>query len=571
MRLRVGIAGALALMSMPVAAQSTVADWRNSLTELVADVRSTHPNPFTKVGSLTFAREVQRLQQDLPRLSEEQRMVRAMRLVALLGDGHTQLEPVGPEWRLWYPVRVSQFADGYFVTSAHGSVADLAGAQILELGGVRVEEVANAARDLMGADNSSDRRQRMYAIHNSRLMRGLGYASADGSIRLRARLSSGKIVDRILKPQPLDDPRFIQADTYLEWVYPSEVYGIGKDENWIAAFGKFPSAAFRTSDPSRPIHLTQRTRYFSRAIPAHGAFYIQLNQIDDTGFPPFIERTLAEVDAARPRSLIIDLRNNFGGDASRALEAVHSFVRREASPPWGHIYILTGPKTFSAAVLTLDEMLDNVQATLVGEPAAAPLNSYGDPTAKTYPKAGFRAEISTIWHQKGDSNDLRSYLPVDVPAPFAFADYLAGRDPAVDAILAGHEMRSIPQIIRSDGGAKARQIYQARVAKFARLDWFEAPTELELRRACDHLVAAKRLGEAVEACGLTTEIHPFVWNSWYNLGQAQRAAGMMQQRLSSYRCVLALEPENFNGPALRKAIAESTTPVPLPPACPVKE
>jgi hypothetical protein len=562
---------ALSLSAAQAAAEPSVADWRESIARLVADVRATHPDPFTKVGRLTFARAAQKLQQDLPQLTEEQRVIRTMRLLALFGDGHTQVEPTGPDWRLWYPVRIMEFPDGYFVTAAHRSVQHLAGAQILEMGGTPIDAVAEDARTLMGADNQFDRRQRMYAVHNSRLMKGLGYANADGSIEVKARLRSGKVVERKLTPQALDEPRFVNADTFLEWVYPSEVYGIGKDENWVAAFGSLPSASFRKADATRPIHLAERTRYFTRSIAERDAYYIQLNQIDDTTFMPFVEQALQEVDAQRPRHLIIDMRNNFGGDASRALEAVHSFVRREQSRPWQQLYVLTGPKTFSAATLFLAEFLDNVQATIVGEPGAAALNHYGDPTAQTYLKAGLRAQISTLWHQKSDSNDLRTFLPVDVPAPFTFTDYINGHDPAVDAILAGKDMRSIPQIVRADGGARAREVYLERTKQFGNLDWYTPPTEIELRRACDHLVDSRRIPEALEACTLTTEIHPFVWNSWYNLGQTQRAAGMMQERLSSYRCVLALEPDNFNGPGLRKAIGESKILVPLPAGCPIKE
>ena len=560
------------LASGPAAAQADIATWREGLTSLAADIRAIHPNPFTKTGSLTFAREVDRLQSDLPMLSEKQRIVRAMKLVALIGDGHTQLEPTGPEWRRWYPVRMQEYADGYFITSAHRSVRDLAGAEVLEIAGRPVREVAEAARDLMGADNQFDRKTRLYAIHNESLMQGLGYARGDGALPLKARLRSGKVVERSLKAATQDDPRFTAADTIFEWVYPSEVYGlgIGTPDDWVAAFRDTPSSGFLKTDPARPLHLSERTRYFSRNVPENKAFYIQLNQIDDTTFVQFIEDSLTEVDRVRPERLIIDMRNNFGGDASRALEAIHAFVRREPNPSWREAYVLTGPKTFSAAVLTLHSIIANVPVTLVGEPAAAALNSYGDAVAKSYPDVGFRAEISTLLHQKSDSNDVRAFLPVDVPAPLKFEDYLSGRDSAVDPILAGADMRSLPQIIRAEGGPEARAVYRRRQAEFRALDWWSPPTEIELRRACDFHIDAKKFAEAVEACKLTTEIHPFVWNSWYNLGQAQRQAGMMQERLASYRCVLALYPTNFNGPALRRAISESKVPVPLAAGCPVQ-
>ena len=562
---------AIGLLSAAPASAASTAHWRESLKQLVADIRATHPDPYGKIGKLTFDREAERLLADLPRLGEEQRVVRAMRLVASLGDGHTQLEPTGAEWRRWYPIRIVEFADGYFITGAHKSAADVAGAQVLEIGGRPVAVAAEAARDLMGTENGFDRRLRLYALHNEPLMRGLGLAGADGSLRLKAKLRSGRTVERTLRAARQTLERYANSDSFLEWAFPSEVYGlgIGSDDDWIAAFRNLPSSAFRSADPARPPHLTQRTPYFGRGLPEQRAHYVQINQVDDTSFVTFIDDTMREVEATRPDKLIIDLRYNFGGDASRALEAVRSVVRREGAA-WRNLYVLTGPKTFSAAVLLLDDLADNVRLTLVGEPAGAPLNHYGDATVRRYPTAGFRATISTLRHQRSDSSDIRSFLPVDVPAPFAFADYIRGADPAVDPILAGEDMRSIPEIVRAEGGARARTVYRQREAQFGKLDWWRAPTEIELRRACDYLATAKRFDDAIEACTLTTEIHPFVWNSWYNLGQTQRAAGRMQDRLPSYRCVVELEPDNWNTPSLKRAIAASTQPVPLPPGCPTQ-
>jgi hypothetical protein len=553
------------------AAPHSVGAWRTALTAMAEDVRAVHPDSFTKVGSLRFARELKALEDRLPALTEEQRVVAAMRVIALIGDGHTHLEPTGAEWRRWYPVRIVQFSDGYFVTSAHRSVADLAGGEVLELADKPVTQVAEASRDLMGSDNAFDRKQRLYAIHNAALMRGLGFADRDGALKIKVRLRNGKTVTRVLQPAPQTDPRFLAGDTMYEWIFPNEVHGLGfgTDADWIAAFGQTPSDRFKQPDPSRPLHLAESARYVRRSLPESSAYYMQVSQVDDTTLIDFFRDSLAEVDTLRPKRLIIDLRNNFGGDASRARELVHQLVQREERT-WGELYVLTGPKVYSAAVNLLDELKDNVELTLVGEPPGAALNSYGDPVARLYPEAGLRLELSTVQHQLSESNDVRAFIPVDVPAPLSFADYVSGKDPAVDPILRGEEMRSIPQIVRAEGGAAARIAFNDRMAKFGTLDWWSPPAEIELRQACDFLLEAKRLPEALEACKLTTEIHPFVWNSWYNLGKTQRAAGLMQERLSSYRCVLELFPTNWNGPALRKAIAESTVPVPLPAGCPVE-
>src|SRR4051812_37520871 len=134
---------------------ASVADWRADIDAIVADIRLNHPDPFTKTGELTFLRQADALKKALPALSEEQRMVGTMRLVASIGDGHTSLEPDNPAFGRWYPFRIYEFTDGYFISSAHVSVANLAGAQVLEIAGRPMAEVAGQARDLMGADNDS--------------------------------------------------------------------------------------------------------------------------------------------------------------------------------------------------------------------------------------------------------------------------------------------------------------------------------------------------------------------------------------------------------------------------------
>src|SRR5262245_14878437 len=93
-----------------------VPDWRHDIDAIVNDIRLLHPDPFAKTGKLTFLREAEALKAALPSLTEEQRVVRAMRLVASLGDGHTHLEPDTPAFADWYPVRLYEFTDGLFVT-----------------------------------------------------------------------------------------------------------------------------------------------------------------------------------------------------------------------------------------------------------------------------------------------------------------------------------------------------------------------------------------------------------------------------------------------------------------------
>jgi hypothetical protein len=535
---------------------ASVADWRADIDEIVKDVRAIHPDPYARCGRLTFLRRAQALKAALPGLTEEQRMVGAMQLVALIGDTHTQLEPNRPDFALWYPIRIYEFSDGYFVTAAHASVTDLAGAQVLEVGGVPVERAVNDARGLMGADDAFAAKEGVFPFSNAALMKGLGYAQSDGSLRVKVRLKAGNLVERVLVAHRTDDPRFDKDDSTFEWHFQAEMGGppFGGVEQWVSAYRGLPYAAFRATDLSRPLRLMNRRFFVARALPDQDAFYIQANFVGGD-FASLFHDALLDVDKARPRRLIVDLRYNFGGDGSQVPAMAREFIARQGARPWKELYVITGRRTLSAGIMAAVAIMTNTERTVVGEPMAAPVNSFGDATSIRFPRSGLHLELSTVTHQLGDGNDTNEFAPVDVPTEMSFADYASGRDPAVDPILAGEEMRGLAVIALADGGAAARRAYEKRKAGLARFPWWSPPAEIELRTVTQELARQNRYDDAIEAASLNAEIHADIWNTWYNLGVAQRAAGRIRESLENWRKVLELDPENANADEIRKAFA----------------
>jgi tetratricopeptide (TPR) repeat protein len=552
-------AGALAFAGSAQAA--SVAEWRADIDAIVADLRLNHPDAFTKTGELTFRREAAALKAALPELSEEQRVVRVMRLVALVGDGHTSLEPDNPAFGQWYPFRLYEFTDGYFVVSAHVSAADLAGAQVLEIGGRPAAEAAEAARDLMGADNAFDRKERLFALSNAGLMRGLGYAGADRSLKLRVKQANGRVVERTLTPRATDAQGYKPADSTFEWRFRAETGGpgIGTNDDWISAYRGLKHSAFRTPDLSRPAHLTFRRAHLARPMPEKDAYYIQLNCVCDGADETllgFIARAMKEVDAQKPRRLIVDIRYNFGGDGSKVPALLREFIRREGSGAWKELYVLSGRRTFSAGVMLLDAFMIQTEESVVGEPAGAALNSYGDANSVAFPRTGLHMYRSTLRHELGRSTDISPFIQVDVSAQFSFADYAGGRDPAVDAIASGEEMRALPIVAREQGGAAAKRVYEARKARFGKLGWWVAASDDDMTKAAYALLDAGRTADAIEVFRINTEIHPDFWRGWHNLGQAQLKAGQREAGLENYRRALEADPNNPQSAQQREELAK---------------
>jgi tetratricopeptide (TPR) repeat protein len=560
------LAAAILMLAGPAYA-ANADDWRHDLDTIMQNIETIHPNPFTKIDRARFEGEFAALKAAIPSLTEEQRVVRAMRIVALVGDGHTQLAPKRADFGFWYPMRLYEFTDGYFITTAYKTDPDLAGAQILKIAGQPVEKVIEDARSLMGDDTTTLRTESLFAFHNPMLMKGLGYAKADGTLPVTVRLKSGKVEERVLKPYPSSDLRYDIGDSQFDWRFNSEITGtpLGTTKEWTSAFRGLSAFVLRTADNTRPLSWTQRRSLVSRAAPERDAYFMQVNGMADAPnetFIGFFKRALAEVDKQRPKTLIIDVRYNGGGDGSLVPPTIHQFIQREASPPWKECYLLTGRKTFSAAVQLATAIIQDVHCSVVGEPAGAAYDSFGDETTIDLPRTGLEMIVSTVFHQLDDSGSHIKVIPVDVPATFSFADWEAGRDPAVDPILKGEEMRSIAHIAVDKGGAAARRIYHEREKRYGRyIDWLR-PREVDVIHAGWPLLDLNRNADQLEISRLETEIFPHSARAWNKLGDSQSGNGHPGEALASYRRALELDPNNIDNLSQRQTLYNERVNIP---------
>lgn len=102
----------------PLSAQ----EWREDLHYMAAQMRLKHKALFHTMTEAEFNRAVDALDADIPRLNEDEIIVRLAQLMAMVQDGHTGLDlrPVAPSPDLkdHIPVRFERYADGVYVRAA---------------------------------------------------------------------------------------------------------------------------------------------------------------------------------------------------------------------------------------------------------------------------------------------------------------------------------------------------------------------------------------------------------------------------------------------------------------------
>ena len=85
--------------------------------------------------------------------------------------------------------------------------------------------------------------------------------------------------------------------------------------------------------------------------------------------------------------------------------------------------------------MLINELENIADVVFVGEPSASRGNVYGDSKKIVLPNSHLTVRVSSLYWQQSDPRDTRPFIEVNVSAPLTFADYAAGRDPALAAAL----------------------------------------------------------------------------------------------------------------------------------------
>ncbi len=137
-----------------------VTAWREDLAYMAREMARRHRNLYHTVSRERFDSAVAALDRRIPRLERHQVIVELARIVALVGDGHTNIAPTRDSaigFRT-LPVKLYLFRDGLFIRAADRQHGNLAGAKVIRIGQATPEEAYRRVRALIGQDNEMDAR-----------------------------------------------------------------------------------------------------------------------------------------------------------------------------------------------------------------------------------------------------------------------------------------------------------------------------------------------------------------------------------------------------------------------------
>jgi hypothetical protein len=157
-------------------------------------------------------------------------------------------------------------------------------------------------------------------------------------------------------------------------------------------------------------------RYLPEERIVHFVFNEVANAADESlaDFAARMFRFIAEkpVDA-----LIIDIRKNAGGNGSLNRSLIHELIRSDKLRDTGRVFVLTGRRTYSAAVFLAIDLEQQTNAIFVGEPTGGAPVGYGDSRKTLLTSSGITLRTSTLYWQKTHWLDKRPAIEPHIGVP----------------------------------------------------------------------------------------------------------------------------------------------------------
>ena len=405
--------------------------WRSDLAFLAREVKrrgyalfskAKGHAPFQSVSVEGFDAAVAVLHETIPRLTDSEIAVGFIKLMRLLGDGHSGVSALTerPDLAQTLPLRFYLFEEGLYVTASAPAYTGLLGVRVMSFDDSSTEAVLAALDPLISRDNEIwVKEMAPYRMRQPSILHALGLIARSESVRITVQGKDGQARTETVSATPND------ADIRDLLPYPA---------GWCF----FPEML------GTPLPLYLRNAgapYWFEHLPDARLVYFQFNQVrDDPSEPlaPFCARLFAFIEQQAVERLIIDLRWNHGGNTFLEMPLLHALIQSKVNRR-GRLFVIIGRRTFSAAQNCATFIERHTEAIFVGEPTGSSPNFVGETVPFELPYSKLRANVSDLFWQTSWPMDFRAWLAPDLYTPPTFAAFSQNRDPALDAILACRE------------------------------------------------------------------------------------------------------------------------------------
>ena len=390
--------------------------WTRDIDYLEKRINELHYSANHAISKISLSNEFLEVKAKITSLSDNEIVVKLMKIIGSLGNGHNLIIPTSPNKgalkRL--PIQLYHFNDGIFIVDADESFEQWLGYKVDLIENTPINEALQKTNSVNAKDNSM---QTLwlgpYYLGLPDVLKDLDIIQNTNQIALTLSDSDGKSQKVMMNS--------------VEWSF--------------TGFPKIP----KLKDTKQPLFLSKIDEpYWSKLFPSNNAIYIQFNAVTQKKTQSLKEFNIElrhQINQNNIDNLILDLRHNHGGNGSILPPMLKTIINFEVMNPNGRIFVLMGRETFSAGQNLLTDITKYSNPILVGEPSGSKPNHIGEAGWFKLPYSGLMGLISTQFHQTSKAEDNRKWIAPHIPIKLSSSDYFDGTDKAMDIVM---------EIIKSD-------------------------------------------------------------------------------------------------------------------------
>jgi len=385
--------------------------WTEDIRFYLAEGERHHIDLYHHTDKRALHAAAEQLIRQLPELNENQVKIALLRIARLIGDGHSAVS-------IWYPgfkrlpfslvdYRLDSFAEPYIVSTTQNNSA-LLGKKINAINGKPITEIAKQIAPItqyVENQYSISIRSKEFMVHSD-ILAGLGIVNGFDPVEITVVSDDGKTETYSVDFMNNDDYRgrdklFVNSPNIETFTEPGYVLN---DDLWIGT------------------QLESKTAYIYFAV------YPSFDNMNT-----FSGRERQVISENNIEHVIIDLRNNGGGDFFVGLLLASGLLGLDSIDWQNGVYTLIGSKVFSASMSNAAHYRQILNAKLVGSPTGANPIGYQETHGVQLPNSKMSVSFSKrlFKFQDQQSDGVQPHISV----VNSLQDFKSGSDAVLDWVL----------------------------------------------------------------------------------------------------------------------------------------
>jgi hypothetical protein len=375
----------------------TPQQWKEDLDFLAKELPKRHPDAFANTPKDKFDAAVADLAGKLDHLNSDEIFIGFDRIANLMGDAHTYVD--FPKDNANMPLDVRHFGSESRVRVVAVGYEQALGARVVAIQDIPIAKAREIALPVTPfAETTALRDSRVDAMLTTGMaLHGLGITPGRNEAQFTLASDDGKqfVVNfKALAPGP--EPKWLQVNNALA---------------------------------EQPLEGSAGCTYLLEAR----TLYCKVRMIRDLAKPS--KQMLDTIKREHPDKVVIDLRNNVGGDFNVGLKyLIEPLAKDPDINRKGHLFVLIGTDTFSAAMSNAAQFRDKTQATLVGQAVGERPNSYQEPRQFDLPNSHWAVRYSTRYYKFVNGGE--NVIAPDKEIIPTWDEYKSGHDAVLEWVLA---------------------------------------------------------------------------------------------------------------------------------------